>query len=379
MIDEAYYRELRHKFHTIPELAYSEFETSDLIAEELDRYGIDYRRGLGGTGIVAWIDKGKSERSIALRADIDALPIEEESGVEYISKNSGIMHACGHDGHITMLLAAASYIKESVDFNGRVYFIFQPAEEGGAGARKMIEDGLFDEFKIDRIYGMHNRPQAPFGEFLIKKGPVMSSVDIWNIEITGKSGHSSQPHLAVNPIVVASHIVQAIKSITSQDIDPSQAHVITVAKINSGTAFNVIPERCTIEGSVRAFDESVQDMIEDRINSISKGISSAFGADVKVEYKRMYPATVNSVTDCAVKAAESIKECKKITDDFPSSMGSEDFSFYLQRCEGCYIWIGSATDGRDITPLHSSKYDFDDRLIPIGVEYWVELAKCELG
>jgi hippurate hydrolase len=370
---------LRHDLHRIPELAYHEHKTADRIARELEMLGIAYDRGIGGTGIVAWIRKGSSGRAIALRADIDALPIVEESGVVYASEHPGVMHACGHDGHTVMLLAAAKVLNERIEFDGTVYLIFQPAEEGGAGAKAMIEDGLLERYPFERIYGMHNRPSEPLGAFLVKPGPVMTSVDTWQILIHGRSGHSSQPHRAINPIVVASHIVLAIKQISSLDIDPAEAHVVSVAKIESGIAFNIVPDTCTIEGSIRAFSEAVQERIEGRIRTIAEGIAASFGATAKVSYHRKYPPTINRHTDAAYAAAMSTVGEANVRTDFPASMGSEDFSFFLQKREGCYVWLGAKVDTKAETiPLHSARYDFEDRAIVIGAAYWVNVICKEL-
>jgi hippurate hydrolase len=375
-----YFTALRHDLHRIPELAYHEYKTSDRIADELTKLGIPFDRGIGGTGIVAWITKGTSDRAIALRADIDALPIPEESGVPYASEHPGTMHACGHDGHTVMLLAAAKVLIERTVFDGTVFLIFQPAEEGGAGAQAMIEDGLFERYRFERIYGMHNRPSEPLGTFWIKAGPVMTSVDTWRIAVHGRSGHSSQPHRSINPIVVASHIVLAIKEISSLDIDPAEAHVVSVAKIESGLAFNIVPETCTIEGSIRAFSEAVQERIEQRIRTIAEGIAAGFGAQATVEYRRRYPPTINTHIDSARAAAVRTVGETRVRSDFASSMGSEDFSFYLRERPGCYVWIGtrSDTDTQPI-PLHANRYDFNDRAIPVGAEYWVHLVEEELG
>ncbi len=375
----AYYTRLRHELHQMPELAYEEHRTADRIAQELDRLDIPYERGIGKTGIVAWIRKGSRNRAIALRADMDALPIAEESGVAYGSQIPGRMHACGHDGHSVMLLAGARMIRDAVDFDGTVYLIFQPAEEGGAGAKAMIEDGLFERFAFDRIYGMHNRPSVALGTFLIKPGAVMTSVDTWEITVTGRSGHSSQPHRAINPIVVASHIVLAIKQISSLDIDPAEAHVVSVSGIRSGIAFNIVPDTCTVEGSIRAFSVAVQDRIEKRIRTIAEGIAAGFGAQAEVHYRRRYPPTINTHTETARAAAESVVGAQMIRNDFASSMGSEDFSFFLREKEGCYVWLGTQTDPEaDVIPLHSSRYDFEDAAIPIGAAYWAALVAEEL-
>ena len=379
-LDWEYYRMLRHELHAMPELGYEEHHTAERICRELERCGIPYERGIGGTGVVAWIDKGRAGRAVALRADMDALPITEETGLPYASKAPGRMHACGHDGHVTMLLAAAKALKESVAFDGRVVLIFQPAEEGGAGAKAMIEDGLFERFAVDAVYGLHTRPSEPFGTFLVKNGPVMSSVDTWSVTIQGRSGHSSQPHHAVNPILVASHLVQAIKEISATSVDPAQAHVITVATIEGGIAFNVIPDVCTIGGSVRAFSSEVQETVERRIRELSAAIAAGFGAHAEVRYEHRYPPTVNSRAETALAAARRCVGPEKIRRDFPSSMGSEDFSFFLREVPGCYVWLGSKKDPEAETiPLHSSRYDFNDELIPLGVCYWTSVVERELG
>ena len=374
-----YFKEFRHKLHQNPELAYKEYKTANMVCKELDKIGIDYEYGIGKTGVVAWVKKGSSNRAIALRADLDALLIEEKTNLPYSSKNKGVMHACGHDGHTTMLLAAAKYIKESLDFDGTVYFIFQPAEEGGAGAKAMIEDGLFEKYKIDRIYGLHNRPTEPFGTFLIKEGGVMSAIDTYKIEIKGKSAHSSQPHNAINPILIASHIVLALKNISSQNINPANPHVVTVAKINSGTTFNIIPQECIIEGSVRVLDKESQKIIKRRIEEIALGIAKAFGTEAKVEYEHKYPITINSNIEYALRAIKKSVPPDRIVTNFVSSMGSEDFSFFLEKVPGCYVWLGSKKEGKEAIPLHSAYYDFEDDLIEIGATYWINLVKEELG
>jgi hippurate hydrolase len=380
MSDWEYYRNLRRELHSIPELGYEEHRTAERICRELERLEIPYERGIGGTGIVAWIEKGDSNRSIALRADMDALPVTEETGLPWASKHPGVMHACGHDGHVTMLLAAAERLKTSVEFSGKAVLIFQPAEEGGAGAKAMIDDGLFRRFPVERIYGLHTRPSEPFGTFLIKDGPVMSSVDTWSVTIRGRSGHSSQPHHAVNPILVASHLVQAIKEISATAIDPAQPHVITVATIEGGIAFNVIPDLCSIGGSVRAFSREVQETVERRIRELSRSLAEGFGARAEVEYSYRYPPTVNRCAATARKAARHCVAPERIREEFPSSMGSEDFSFYLRHVPGAYVWLGSKADPEaETVPLHSSRYDFNDELIPLGSCYWCALIEEELG
>jgi len=374
-----YFKNFRHKLHKIPELAYNEQQTAKEVCRELDKLNIEYKYGLGKTGIVAWVKKGDSNRSIALRADLDALPIVEKTGLEYASKTKGVMHACGHDGHTTMLLAAAKYIKESLNYDGTVYFIFQPAEEGGAGAKAMIEDGLFEKFKIDRIYGLHNRPTEPFGYFFIKEGGVMSAIDIFTIKVQGKSAHSSQPHNAINPILIASHIILALKNISSQSLNPTSSHVISIAKIAGGTTFNIIPQECEIMGSIRVLDKESQNIIKTKIHEISKGIAKGLGGDVEIIYEHKYPITTNSNIEYALKAIENTVDEKSIVTTFNPSMGSEDFSFFLERVPGAYVWLGSTKKGKEIIPLHSQDYDFEDDLIEIGANYWINLVKQELS
>ncbi len=378
--ERAYFTALRHTLHRIPELAYQEHETAAKIAEALDAMGIAYARGIGGTGIVATLRKGTSGRAIALRADMDALPVHEETGVPYASERPGRMHACGHDGHSVMLLAAAKIVQERIAFDGTVYLIFQPAEEGEAGAKAMLDDGLLERFRFERIYGMHNRPSEPLGTFLIQPGAVMTSVDTWQIVVRGRTGHSAQPHRTINPIVVASQIVLAIKAISSLDIDPADAHVVSVAKIDSGIAFNVVPDTCTIEGSIRAFNPDVQSRIEARLRTIAHGIAAGFGAAADVHYRRRYPPTVNTVTQPAIDAARRTVGSEKIRTDFPASMGSEDFSFFLREVAGCYVWLGTRTDpDTAVIPLHASRFDFEDAALPIGAAYWANLVQVELG
>jgi len=379
-LDWEYYRKLRHDFHAMPELGYREFRTADRICRELESYDIPYERGIGGTGVVARIRKGSCRRGIALRADMDALPITEETGLDYASKTPGIMHACGHDGHIVMLLAAAKVLRQSTEFDGTAVLIFQPAEEGGGGARAMMDDGLFERFPIDAVYGLHTRPDRPLGTFLVKDGPVMTSVDTWSVTIRGRSGHSARPHLAVNPILVASHLVQAIKEISATAVDPLQAHVVTVATIESGVAFNVIPDRCRIGGSVRTFSPEVAETVKTQIARLSEAIAGGFGAEAEFDYTYRYPATVNNRAQTALRAALSCVGEEKVVRDFSPSMGSEDFSFYLQQAPGCYVWLGSRADSsEEPASLHSCRYDFNDDLIATGASYWVELVRQELS
>ena len=375
-----HYKELRQHLHSQPEIGFKEYETADIVAKELERLGVEYKRGIGGTGIVAWLNCGNSERSIALRADMDALYIEERNSFAYASKNRGLMHACGHDGHMVMLLAAIdSIVKNKELFDGRVYFIFQPAEEGLGGAKAMVEDGLFEKFKIDKIFAVHNRPTEPFGKIFIKSGTMMASYDNYKIEVLGKSTHSSMPHTGKNPLVAASHIVTAMKSITSLDLNPNAKSVVTVASIHGGEADNIIPDSCIIRGSIRAFESDVREDIEKRVKEISTYIAKGFGMEAKVEYHTGYPATINNDITSAIKAAVATVGEENTVTDFQPSYGSEDFSYFLKRAPGAYAWLGSGEKERGFMTLHSSTFDFNDKLIPIGARYFYELVKAELS
>ena len=375
-----HYKALRQHLHSLPEIGFKEYKTVDIVTKELERLGVDYKKGVGGTGIVAWLRCGQSEKSIALRADMDALYIEERNSFAYRSKNRGLMHACGHDGHMAMLLGAIdTIVKNRKHFNGTVYFIFQPAEEGLGGAKAMVEDGLFEQFKIGKVFAIHNRPTEPFGKIFVKSGVMMASYDNYKIEVLGKSTHSSMPHTGKNPLVAASHIVTAMKSITSLDLNPNAKSVVTVASMHGGEADNIIPDNCIIRGSIRAFESDVREDIERRVKEIATYLAKGFGMEARVEYHSGYPATINSYTKSAINAAiETVGEENTVT-DFQPSYGSEDFSYFLQKAPGAYAWLGSGEKERGFMTLHSSTFDFNDKLIPIGIRYFYELAKAELS
>ena len=376
----AHYKMLRQHLHSLPEIGFKEYKTADIVTKELESLGVEYKRGIGGTGIVAWLSCGSSEKSIALRADMDALYIEERNSFSYASKNSGLMHACGHDGHMVMLLGAINTIVKNREyFNGTIYFIFQPAEEGLGGAKAMVEDGLFKQFKIDKIFAIHNRPTEPFGKIFVKSGVMMASYDNYKIEVLGKSTHSSMPHTGKNPLIAAAHIVTAMKSITSLDLNPNAKSVVTVASIHGGEADNIIPDNCIIRGSIRAFESDVRKDIENRVKEIATYIAKGFGMEARVEYNTGYPATINSDTQSALNTAAATVGKENIVTDFQPSYGSEDFSYFLQKVPGAYAWLGSGDKERGFMTLHSSTFDFNDKLIPIGVRYFYELARAELA
>jgi hippurate hydrolase len=377
-IDIEYYKTIRRELHQIPELGYQEFKTGSFIIKELERVGIEYEKGIAKTGIIAWLKKGTSNKSIALRADMDALPLTEVNSFDYKSTHQNSMHACGHDGHMVMLLGAIDYLKNHSDFDGTVYFIFQPAEEGQAGAKMMIEEGIFERYNIDKVFGLHNRPTGEFGKFFIKKGAVMSSIDTFKIKIAGKSSHSSMPHTSLNPIVIASHIILAIKSIGSLNIDPNSHSVISVTQISSGDAVNITPKDCTIGGSIRTYDKETQTTIRKRMQSIVESIAQSFDSKATLEYNKLYPATVNTDIDSSIESATKTVGKEGVVSDYISSFASEDFSFFLEQKRGSFVWLGTQKPNQRAIPLHSQDYDFNDDAIAIGVKYWVNLVGVEL-
>lgn len=376
-----YYKNIRQKLHTIPELGYEEFKTSNIICEELDKLGVEYERNIAKTGIIAWLKNGNSSKSIAIRADMDALFIKEKNSFSYCSTHNGKMHACGHDGHTTIVLA---YIKALIEYkeqiNGTVYFIFQPAEEGLGGAKAMIGEGLLKKYKIDKIFAIHNRPTEDYGKIFVKMGTMMASYDNYKIIIHGKSTHSSMPQTGKNPIIAAAHIVTAIKSITSLDLSPLSKSVVTVAKINGGSdALNIVPNSCEIAGSIRAYEDSVRDDIEKRIKEITKHLANGFGMEAEVIYTKGYPPTINSDITSSLKSAKDIVGEENLITNFEPSFGAEDFSYFLNEIEGNYAWLGARRVGEETIPLHTSNFDFNDNLIKIGATYFLNITLEELS
>jgi hippurate hydrolase len=376
-------RDIRRDIHAHPELRFEERRTADLVAEKLESWGIPVIRGLGGTGVVGTISKGSSKRSIGLRADIDALPMQEHNEFPHRSRHHGKMHACGHDGHTAMLLAAAKYLARNREFDGTVQVIFQPAEEGGAGAQRMIDDGLFEKAPCDAVFGMHNWPGMKAGQFALLEGPVMASTAEFSITISGKGGHAAMPHNGIDPVLVATHVVQAIQSIITRNKKPIDTAVISVTQIHAGDAFNVIPDSALIHGTVRTFSLEVQDLIETRMREIAEQLPRAFGASGSLHFHRNYPPTVNhrAETEFARGVLQDIVGTENVL-DFEPTMGAEDFAFMLQVKPGCYIAIGNGdgshrVSGHGMGPcmLHNPSYDFNDDLIPIGATYWVRLAE----
>lgn len=366
----------RRDIHAHPELAFEEHRTAELVAARLESAGIEVHRGIGGTGVVGAIRGGRGMRAVGLRADMDALPITERNTFEHRSTRAGCMHACGHDGHTTMLLGAAELLAERRDFDGIVYVIFQPAEEGEGGGRVMIEDGLFERFPMESVFGMHNWPGMPAGHFAVHSGPVMASADRFDIRILGVGAHAAMPHLGTDAIAAGAALVQAVQTIVSRTLDPIDAAVVSVTQFHAGEAYNVIPDRAELSGTVRAFSERVQERIEARLRELCDGIAAAFGVRIEFEYRRGYPPTINSAAEAALctDVAAALVGAGQVETNARPSMGAEDFAFFLQRKPGAYVWIGNGP-GEGGCTLHNPHYDFNDDIIPVGVAYWMELVK----
>jgi len=370
---------IRRDIHRHPELMYEERRTAGLVAEKLKEWGVDeVVTGLGQTGVVGVI-KGKGQGSgkvIAMRADMDALPIHEETNLEHRSTVPGKMHACGHDGHTAMLLGAARYLTQTRDFDGTAVLIFQPAEEGGAGAKAMIDDGLISRFGIQEVYGMHNKPGVPVGKFEIAKGPAMAAADRIHIKIEGLGGHAAAPHRVNDPIVASCALVSALQTVASRNADPLESIVVSVTALNAGEAFNVIPQTAEIKGSVRTLTPQTRELAQKRITEIVDGVMKAFGMKYELEYHLGYPVTFNhhGQTDFVTSVAKEVFGFDAITTDVPPTMGSEDFSFMLEERPGAFINIGNG----DSAGLHHPAYEFNDKAIPVGVNYWASLIEISM-
>ena len=381
---------LRRDIHAHPELCFEELRTADLVAEKLTAWGIPVHRGMGTTGVVGIVhgrDGGACGRGVGLRADMDALPMQEFNTFAHASRHAGKMHACGHDGHTAMLLAAARHLSRHRDFDGTVYLIFQPAEEGGGGAREMIRDGLFEQFQMEAVFGMHNWPGGEVGTFAVSAGPVMASSNEFKIVIRGKGGHAAMPHTGIDPVPVACQMVLAFQTIISRNKKPVDAGVISVTMINAGEATNVVPDSCELQGTVRTFSIEVLDLIEQRMRSVAEHTCAAFGAQCEFEFSRNYPPTVNSAAeaDFARQVMADIVGAERVMPQEPT-MGAEDFAYMLQAKPGAYCFIANGEgDHREMghgggpCMLHNPSYDFNDALIPLGGTYWVQLATHWLG
>jgi amidohydrolase len=378
---------IRRDIHAHPELCYEEQRTADVVASRLAEWGIPVVRGLGVTGVVGIIKNGSSDRAIGLRADMDALPMQELNTFEHASRHAGKMHACGHDGHTAMLLGAAHYLSQNRNFDGTVYLIFQPAEEGGAGARRMMDDGLFARFPMDAVYGLHNWPGMAAGKFGVVAGPMMASSNEFRVVVKGKGAHAAQPHRGIDPVMVAVQIAQAWQTIISREKNPLDTAVLSITQIHAGSATNVIPDDAVLIGTVRTFTTEVLDLVERRMGEIAQGVAAAFNAGVDFSFKRNYPPLVNHAaqTAFAIEAMKAVVGDENVDANVEPTMGAEDFAFMLQAKPGCYVFLGNGEGehrlgGHGLGPcqLHNGSYDFNDQLLPIGASYWVRLVEMSL-
>ena len=371
-------QEWRRDLHKIPEIGLKEYKTSSYIKEKLKGWDIEFKGGYADTGLIAWVkgSKGDSKKSIGLRADFDALPMSEKNSFDHKSSNEGMMHACGHDGHTSMLLGAVKYLKENNDFDGTVYFIFQPGEEGFGGGEIMINDGILNHFNIDEVYALHNWPELPLGHFGVSTGPMMAAVDEFDIIVKGKGGHAAIPDLGVDPVIIAAQIINAVQTIISRVTSPIDKALISITKVHAGSAYNVIDDEVFLGGTVRTFKEKTRILIQNKLNDTAKGIAQANGGDIEFIYKPGYPPTINTKDESifASEVAKNLVGDKNVVTDIEPSMGGEDFSYFLNKKPGSYLYIGQKDENHK-AHLHTTKYDFNDNLLPIGVNFWVDLVK----
>ena len=377
-------KDWRHDLHAHPELGYEEKWTSNFVAEKLESFGIEVHRGLGKTGVIGVLkginaNQGGGNKAIGLRADMDALPMTEENDLSYKSKFDGRMHACGHDGHTAMLLGAAKVLSLKRDFDGTVYFIFQPAEEGGGGGLAMIEDGLFEHFPMDSVWGMHNWPGMEEGTVAIHKGSVMAAADRFEVTVNGSGGHAAMPQATNDPVLATTAIVQALQQIVSRKQSPLDAVVVSVTQINAGSGFNIIPQKVDFIGTIRTINSDTRVSVHKQFTDICQATALAYGCFAEVSVIKGYPVTVNHIeeSDKAIEIASGLFGDESVKTNLPPSMGAEDFAYMLEKKPGSYIWLG-AGEGRSGCMLHNTKYDFNDNVLPLGISYWKELVKSEL-
>ncbi|MBD9596030.1 MULTISPECIES: M20 aminoacylase family protein [unclassified Ensifer] len=368
---------IRRDLHQHPELAFQEKRTSSVVGDLLASWGYEVSRGIAGTGIVATLRGGQGEKAIGLRADMDALPIEEATGLAYASRHKGVMHACGHDGHTAILLAAARFLATEGRFDGTLRLIFQPAEEIGAGARKMLSEGLFERFPVDAVFGLHNWPGVTAGRFGFVAGPAMASVDQANITIVGKGGHGAEPHLTVDPVLATASLITALQSLVSRNVDPQDMAVVTVGSIHGGQASNVIPESVSLKLTLRAFDGDVRRLLGERVQALARAQAESFGAKAEVDYKLGFPALVNHPDETAFARNVALQALgpEAVVADFRPRTASEDFAFFLEEKAGNYAFVGNG----DSASLHSAQYDFNDAIIAPAARYWVRLVETFLA
>ncbi len=377
-------QDIRRNIHAHPELRFEENRTADLVAEALSSWGISVYRGMGKTGVVGRLDGDLGPgKMIGLRADMDALPLQEHNTFEHTSRNPGKMHACGHDGHTAMLLGAASYLAQHRNFDGIVYFIFQPAEEGRAGAKQMIDDGLFEQFPADCVFGLHNFPDIPLGHFAVKPGAMMAAFDCFEIIITGQATHAAMPHLGNDAIIAAAQLITALQTIVSRTLNPADPAVVSITQIHAGNTWNALPESVLLRGTFRCFNADIQKTIADKISQIVKGMCEGFNVSAEINFNPEnpgYPVTFNTATETelALQAAIAVAGESGVDRNPVASMGSEDFAFMLQEKPGCYIWIGNGSSENSCL-LHNPHYDFNDEILTIGAAYWVKLIEGVLG
>ena len=370
----------RRDIHAHPELGFQEVRTANLVADLLTQWGVEVHTHIGGTGVVGKLTSGSSRKAIGLRADMDALPMQEHNQFPHRSTTDGVFHGCGHDGHTAMLLGAAKHLAANRDFDGTVYFVFQPAEEGLGGAVAMIEDDLFERFPMDEIYGLHNFPGVPLGHFAIVPGPMMAAFSTFDITITGVGGHAAIPQDCVDPVVIASSLVQNIQTIVSRNLEPLKAGVVSVTKIHGGDAYNVIPSKVTLSGGIRYFDKVIGATINERLTKLAQGIGEAYNASIDVTIDETFTALVNHLeeTQYAIKAASSVAGVAQVDPQMTPICGSEDFAFMLEKKPGAYIFLGNGA-GEGGCMIHHPEYDFNDEAAVYGASYWVELVRQRLG
>jgi len=371
----------RRRIHAHPETAFEEHETAAFVAAQLQSFGIDVKRGLAGTGVVGTLQgRVPGARAIGLRADMDALHIHEKNGFAHASAVEGKMHACGHDGHTAMLLGAARYLAETRNFSGTVHFIFQPAEENEGGGRVMVEEGLFDKFPVEAVFGMHNWPGLAVGDFAVRPGPMLAACDMFEITVQGKGAHAAMPHMGVDPIICASAIATALQTVASRNTHPLESAVVSITQIHGGDTWNVIPDTVVLRGTTRTFKPEIQDAVEAGVRRICAGVAAAMGASVTVAFDRRYPATINSPAETvtAADAAAAVVGTEHVDRNVQPTMGAEDFAFMLRAKPGCYIFIGNGA-GDASAGLHNPHYDFNDDILPLGASYWTTLVERVLA
>lgn len=368
----------RHIIHANPELGFQETATARFVADHLRAFGLEVHEGIGGTGVVAVLRRGTSTRSIGLRAELDALPITERSGKPHASRNVGVMHACGHDGHTASLLGAAKLLSEQSDFDGTVHFVFQPAEENIGGGVRMIEDGLFQRFPMEAVYAVHNWPGLPLGQIACRTGAMMAAVDNFELRFTGTGAHAAMPHLGDDPILAAGAFINSVQRIVSRAVDPQTPLVVSLTQVHGGNVGNVIPGEVWLQGTCRFFDASLSDLCERQLNQIAAGIASAHGVRAVLDYQRGYPPVINAADPVAnaVAAARSTVGSADVVTDFAPSLGCEDFAYMVRTTGGAYAWVGAGEAGPG-EGLHGDRYDFNDAIVPVVVRYWVNLV-CQV-